>query len=129
MPKTMLVNVTHVEESRVAVLNDGVLEAYEIETLNRAQIKGNIYNAVVENVSRQRPTVCERSWYPAANRPLLMSTRNCRAASKIWTRRSTPNSQAASGMSQTERGRTSGKPLATTKTGHAAVQILEGDWI
>jgi len=46
----MLVNVTHVEESRVAVLNDGVLEAYEIETLNRAQIKGNIYNAVVENV-------------------------------------------------------------------------------
>ena len=50
MPKTMLVNVTHVEESRVAVLNDGVLEAYEIETLNRAQIKGNIYNAVVENV-------------------------------------------------------------------------------
>jgi len=50
VPKTMLVNVTHVEESRVAVLNDGVLEAYEIETLNRAQIKGNIYNAVVENV-------------------------------------------------------------------------------
>ena len=48
--KIMLVNVTHVEESRVAVLNDGVLEAYEIETLNRAQIKGNIYNAVVENV-------------------------------------------------------------------------------
>ena len=46
----MLVNVTHVEESRVAVLDNGVLDAYEIETINRAQIKGNIYNAVVENV-------------------------------------------------------------------------------
>jgi ribonuclease E len=46
----MLVNVTHVEESRVAILENGVLEAYEIETINRANIKGNIYNAVVENV-------------------------------------------------------------------------------
>jgi ribonuclease E len=50
MSKTMLVNVTHVEESRVAILEDGVLAQYEIETLNRANIKGNIYNAVVENV-------------------------------------------------------------------------------
>jgi len=50
MSKTMLVNVTHVEESRVAILQDGVLDAYEIETINRAQIKGNIYNAVIENV-------------------------------------------------------------------------------
>jgi len=46
----MLVNVTHVEESRVAILDNGVLDAYEIETINRTQIKGNIYNAVVENV-------------------------------------------------------------------------------
>ncbi len=50
MSKAMLVNVTHVEESRVAVVDNGVLETYEIETINRAQIKGNIYNAVVENV-------------------------------------------------------------------------------
>ena len=50
MSKIMLVNVTHVEESRVAVLDNGVLEAYEIETINRTQIQGNIYNAVVENV-------------------------------------------------------------------------------
>jgi len=50
MSKIMLVNVTHVEESRVAILENGVLEAYEIETINRANIKGNIYNAVVENV-------------------------------------------------------------------------------
>jgi ribonuclease E len=50
MSKTMLVNVTHVEESRVVVLEDGVLTGYEIETLNRTQLKGNIYNAVVETV-------------------------------------------------------------------------------
>ncbi len=50
MSKVMLVNVTHVEESRVAVLDQGVLDAYEIETSNRAQLKGNIYNAVVESV-------------------------------------------------------------------------------
>ena len=48
MSKIMLVNVTHVEESRVAIVEDGVLAAYEIETLNRTHIKGNIYNAVVE---------------------------------------------------------------------------------
>ena len=50
MSKVMLVNVTHVEESRIAVLDNAILDAYEIETINRAQIKGNIYNAVVENV-------------------------------------------------------------------------------
>jgi len=50
MSKVMLVNVTHVEESRVAVLDDGVLDAYEIETINRAHIKGNIHNAIVETV-------------------------------------------------------------------------------
>ena len=50
MPRTMLVNVTHVEESRVAILDDGVLAAYEIETINRTSIKGNIYNAVVESI-------------------------------------------------------------------------------
>jgi ribonuclease E len=48
--KIMLVNVTHVEETRVAILDNGVLDAYEIETINRTLLKGNIYNAVVENV-------------------------------------------------------------------------------
>jgi ribonuclease E len=46
----MLVNVTHVEESRVAILDQGVLDSYEIETINRTLIKGNIHNVVVENV-------------------------------------------------------------------------------
>jgi ribonuclease E len=50
MPKVMLVNVTHVEESRVAVLEEGILAAYEIETINRTSLKGNIHNAVVESV-------------------------------------------------------------------------------
>ena len=50
MSKVMLVNVTHVEESRVAILEDGILAGYEIETINRTNIKGNIYNAVVESV-------------------------------------------------------------------------------
>jgi len=50
MSKIMLVNVTHVEESRVAILENGVLAQYEIETINRTNIKGNIHNAVVENI-------------------------------------------------------------------------------
>ncbi|TDI49903.1 MAG: Rne/Rng family ribonuclease [Acidobacteria bacterium] len=50
MSKIMLVNVTHVEETRVAVVENGVLAAYEIETLNRTSLKGNIYNAVVDSV-------------------------------------------------------------------------------
>jgi ribonuclease E len=50
MSKTMLVNVTHVEESRVAIVEEAVLSAYEIETINRTSMKGNIYNAVVESI-------------------------------------------------------------------------------
>jgi ribonuclease E len=50
MRKVMLINVTHVEESRVVILEDGVLAGYEIETTNRSNIIGNIYNVVVENV-------------------------------------------------------------------------------
>jgi ribonuclease E len=50
LSKIMLVNVTHVEESRVAVVEDGVLSAYEIETTNTTSLKGNIHNAVVESV-------------------------------------------------------------------------------
>jgi len=50
MSKVMLVNVTHVEESRVAILDNGVLDAYEIETINTTLLKGNIYNAVVDSI-------------------------------------------------------------------------------
>jgi ribonuclease E len=50
MSKVMLVNVTHVEESRVAILENGVLADYEIETTSRATLKGNVHNAIVESV-------------------------------------------------------------------------------
>jgi ribonuclease E len=47
--KVMLINVTHSEESRVAILNDGVLEAFEIETFDHRSQKGDIYKAKVES--------------------------------------------------------------------------------
>jgi ribonuclease E len=50
MPKVMLINVTHPEESRVAIIKDGVLEAFEIESLSREQLKGNIYKGVVHRI-------------------------------------------------------------------------------
>jgi ribonuclease E len=50
MPKVMLINVTHPEESRVAIIKDGVLEAFEIESLSREQLKGNIYKGIVHRI-------------------------------------------------------------------------------
>jgi len=50
MPKIMLINVTHAEESRVAIVNDGVLEAFEIESLSREHLKGNIYKGTVHRI-------------------------------------------------------------------------------
>lgn len=50
MPKVMLINVTHSEESRVGIMNDGVLESFEIESLSRAHLKGNIYKGVVHRI-------------------------------------------------------------------------------
>jgi ribonuclease E len=51
MSKSMLVNVAAEEEYRVAVVDNGVLDLFEIETLSRENIKGNIYKAVVEGVN------------------------------------------------------------------------------
>ncbi|HEU5181923.1 MAG TPA: Rne/Rng family ribonuclease [Candidatus Polarisedimenticolia bacterium] len=51
MSKAMLINVTHAEESRVAIVENGVLDTFEIETLNRESIKGNTYNGVVEGIN------------------------------------------------------------------------------
>lgn len=50
MRKIMLVNVTHSEESRVGILNDGVLESFEIESLSREHLKGNIYKGTVRRI-------------------------------------------------------------------------------
>ena len=50
MPKTMLINVTHAEESRVGIIADGVLASFEIETFSRQHLKGNIYKGVVHRI-------------------------------------------------------------------------------
>jgi ribonuclease E len=47
----MLVNVAAEEEYRVAVVDNGILDLFEIETLSRQNIKGNIFKAVVEGVN------------------------------------------------------------------------------
>lgn len=46
----MLINVADEEESRVAIVEDGILEEFTIETSSKEQIKGNIYNGVVVKV-------------------------------------------------------------------------------
>ncbi|MDR2098872.1 MAG: S1 RNA-binding domain-containing protein, partial [Rickettsiales bacterium] len=48
--KTMLIDATHQEETRVAVVEDGVLEDFELETITKKEIKGNIYLAKVVRV-------------------------------------------------------------------------------
>ncbi len=50
MPKVMLINVTHSEESRVGIMNDRKLESFEIESLSRTHLKGNIYKGVVHRI-------------------------------------------------------------------------------
>lgn len=50
MAKTMLINVTHAEESRVGIVADGKLVSFEIESFNREHLKGNIYKAVIHRV-------------------------------------------------------------------------------
>jgi len=46
----MLINATEPEECRVAVVADGRLEEFYLETASRELTRGNIYKAVVENV-------------------------------------------------------------------------------
>ncbi|MCX8073633.1 MAG: Rne/Rng family ribonuclease [Candidatus Binatia bacterium] len=50
MAKVMLINVTHAEESRVAIVADGTLVSFEIESCNREHLKGNIYKGLVQRV-------------------------------------------------------------------------------
>jgi ribonuclease E len=46
----MMINVTHAEESRVAIVADGILEAFEIETFDHKAPTGNISRGRVEAV-------------------------------------------------------------------------------
>ncbi len=47
MSKLMLIDASHPEESRVAVLNNNQLEEFDFETTTKKQLKGNIYLAKV----------------------------------------------------------------------------------
>ncbi|MBW2688709.1 MAG: Rne/Rng family ribonuclease [Deltaproteobacteria bacterium] len=50
MSKKMMVNATHPEENRVAIVEDGILTELDIEVAGREPTKGNIYKAVVVRV-------------------------------------------------------------------------------
>ena len=50
MPKRMLIDATHLEETRVVLLNGTRLEEYDFETSTKKQLKGNIYLAKVTRV-------------------------------------------------------------------------------
>ncbi|PLX45094.1 MAG: ribonuclease E, partial [Deltaproteobacteria bacterium] len=50
MPRQMFVNVKNEEESRIAILNDGLLEELSIDTSHDALIEGNIYKGKIERV-------------------------------------------------------------------------------
>ncbi|RMF90638.1 MAG: ribonuclease E/G [Nitrospinota bacterium] len=51
MPKKkMLINALEAEESRVAIVVDGVLQEFGLQTCTKEQIKGNIYKGVVVKV-------------------------------------------------------------------------------
>ncbi|MEW6355946.1 MAG: Rne/Rng family ribonuclease [Planctomycetota bacterium] len=50
MKKIMLVNVVELEETRIAILENDVLEEFYIERSSRGQIVGNIYKGKITNV-------------------------------------------------------------------------------
>ncbi|PLY03843.1 MAG: ribonuclease E [Desulfuromonas sp.] len=50
MSKKMLINATHSEENRVAIVEDGVLTELDIETAGSTENKGDIYKATVVRV-------------------------------------------------------------------------------
>jgi ribonuclease E len=52
MPKRMLINARHSEESRVAILVDDKLVDFATETATKSQNKGNIYKGVISKVER-----------------------------------------------------------------------------
>src|SRR5262249_19233504 len=50
MPKRMLIDATHPEQTRVAVVDGRRLDEYDFETVSRQQLKGNIYLAKVVRI-------------------------------------------------------------------------------
>ena len=50
MSKKMIINVIHPEESRVAIIEDGILKELSIETTKKEKTRGNIYKGTVQKV-------------------------------------------------------------------------------
>ena len=50
MSSKMLINAVEPEEYRVAILKDGDLDEFYIETSAKEEIKGNIYKAIVSRI-------------------------------------------------------------------------------
>ena len=50
MTKKMLINAVDSEEYRIAVLNDGLLDGFHIDTSKSEQKEGNIYKGVIERL-------------------------------------------------------------------------------
>ncbi len=50
MPKKMLIDATHSEETRVVVVDGNKVEEFDFESLNKRQISGNIYLAKITRV-------------------------------------------------------------------------------
>jgi ribonuclease E len=50
MPKTMLIDAAHAEETRVVVVDGNRVEDFDFESQNRKQLRGNIYLAKVTRV-------------------------------------------------------------------------------
>ena len=46
----MLIDATHSEQTRVAIIENNILEDFELETITKKEIKGNIYLAKVIRV-------------------------------------------------------------------------------
>src|SRR5581483_5595943 len=50
MPKRMLIDAAHAEETRVVVVDGNRVEEFDFESQNRKQLRGNIYLAKVTRV-------------------------------------------------------------------------------
>ena len=50
MTRRMLINARHAEELRVAIVEDGVLDSYQVEVAERGLSKGNIYRGMIANI-------------------------------------------------------------------------------
>ncbi len=73
MANKMLIDASHPEETRVAVVKGNRVEEFDFEAANRVQLRGNIYLAKVTR-SRAVPTGGLRrlwrksSWFPGFQR-------------------------------------------------------------